>query len=351
VFAPAASAANVSQQITQLKRHNAAAEQQRQQLSRQAATLAGTIAGLQSEIAVLDGQINQTAQRVASLQAEIVTQQAELAHQRELLAMSIREMYTGQDMTTLEMLASSQTFSHFLDQNQYRQSVQEKIDATTNQIKALVTKLDQEKQSVEQLLADQQAMQDTLNTRRAENTRLLGLNQSQQQAFQDQMNANSAHVAELQRQQAAENRKGFVSRPRPAKTASATTRSTASQSYPWAKVPFPNSLPDPWGMYKRQCVSYTAWKVASSGRYMPYWGGRGDAKKWDDNARAAGIAVDGNPHAGDVAISNAGAYGHAMYVEAVNNDGTIDISQYNADWRGNYSQGRRSASGLSFIHF
>lgn len=350
-FTPAASAANFDTQIQQLKQHNSQAEQKKQQLGQEAASLSGTIASLQAEIAVLDGQINDTQNKVNGLKQDIAEAEAELAHQRELLGLNVRQMYTEQDITTLEMLASSKTFSSFLDQNQYRTNVQEKIDATANRIKKLMAQLDGEKQSVEKLLSDQQAMQNNLAARRAENARLLSFNVSQQQAFQDEMNANNARVAQLQRRQVSENLKGFVSRPSAAKINIASPKSTRGSSYPWANTPFPNSMPDPWGMYKRQCVSYTAWKVASSGRHMPYWGGRGDAKKWDDNARRTGIPVDGSPRAGDVAISNAGNYGHAMYVEAVNGDGTITVSQYNADWKGNYSEGRRKTAGLSFIHF
>jgi surface antigen len=105
-------------------------------------------------------------------------------------------------------------------------------------------------------------------------------------------------------------------------------------------------------MYNRECVSYTAFKVAASGRYMPYWGGYGNANQWDDNARAAGIPVDTSPRAGDVAISNRGTYGHAMYVESVNGNGTINISQYNAALDGRYStRSGMDPSGLYFIHF
>lgn len=352
VFTPAASAAKFDKQIDQLKQNNSNAQAKKQELNREAVTLSGTVAALQAEIASLDGQIKQTHAKVDGLKQDIVKAEADLAQQRELLSLNMREMYTGNDITTLEMLASSRNFSSFLDQSQYRESVQEKIDATTHRIEKLMERLDKEKQSVEKLLSDQQAMQNNLAARRAESARLLSFNESQQQAFQNEMNANSARVAELQRKQAGENLKGFVSQPSPAKiNVKAAPKSNHGSSYPWANTPFPNSMPDPWGMYKRQCVSYTAWKVSASGRHMPYWGGRGDAKKWDDNARSAGIPVDGNPRAGDVAISNSGNYGHAMYVESVNGDGTINVSQYNADWKGNYSEGRRKASGLSFIHF
>jgi surface antigen len=44
--------------------------------------------------------------------------------------------------------------------------------------------------------------------------------------------------------------------------------------------------------------------------------------------------------------------GHAMYVESVNSDGSINISQYNASLNGTYSYvSGRTTSGLYFIHF
>ena len=113
-----------------------------------------------------------------------------------------------------------------------------------------------------------------------------------------------------------------------------------------------DSMVDNWGMYNRECVSYTAWKVYQSGRRMPYWGGVGNANQWDDNARRAGIPVDSTPKAGDVAIKHIGYYGHAMYVESVNADGTINISQYNASYDGRYSTASHvSPAGMVFIHF
>lgn len=361
VFTPSAQAASIDDQINQLKQNSAQAAQNKQQLGAEANNLAGTIAALQAEIAVLDKQVAGTEQKIASLKNDIAAAEAELAHQRSLLGINMKVMYTGQDISTLEMLASSKNLSHFMDREEYHADVQAKIDSATKRIEKLSAQLNAEKQSVENMLSDQKAMQSNLAARRAKNSRLLSLNQEQQQAFQNSLNASSAQIAELQKQQAAENKKGLVSPPstknvssvvsKPAQNQAAAPKAPAGTAYPWANVPFPNSMPDPWGMYKRQCVSYTAWKVANSGRHMPYWGGRGNAKLWDDNARRAGIPVDNNPRVGDVAVSNAGTYGHVMYVEAVHGDGTITVSQYNADWKGNYSEARRKAANLAFVHF
>src|SRR5690606_4936124 len=127
--------------------------------------------------------------------------------------------------------------------------------------------LEEQKKSVESLLKDQKAMQKDVARQKAEQDRLLGLNRSQQAAYEKEISGNNARIAELRRQQAAENSRGTIG----------SVSYGGTGSYPWANVPFPNSMPEPWGMYKRQCVSYTAWRVASSGRHMPYWGGRGNA--------------------------------------------------------------------------
>ena len=120
--------------------------------------------------------------------------------------------------------------------------------------------------------------------------------------------------------------------------------------YPWAGVPYPSNDVDYWGMYQRECVSYTAWKVSSDGKYMPNWINRGDAKKWPENARLVGIAVDSQPVVGSIAIDMQGEYGHAMYVEEVNGT-NLTISEYNGTVPGGYSAHAVTATGLYFIHF
>lgn len=116
----------------------------------------------------------------------------------------------------------------------------------------------------------------------------------------------------------------------------------------WCKYAM-DSVVDNWGMYNRECVSYTAFKVATSGRHMPY--GWGDANRWPEAARTQGIAVDLHPRVGDVAILPDGDHGHSMYVETIHNDGTITVSQYNKAKTGTYSQERLATRGMVFIHF
>lgn len=341
VCAPLVHADKYDEQIKALQQKNAQNAAVQNDLKVSAGNLADTITALQSQIATLESQINDNRAKDAKLQSDIVAAEAELAQQKSVLGVNIKQMYVENDMSTLEMLASSKTLGDYVDREQYRTSVQNKISATMERINALKAQLASQREQVQQLLKDQQAMQSNLNDQKAENNRLLSLNAQQQADYDKQIKDNNSSISALKRQQALENARYNVGQ----------VSYSGTGGYPWANVPYPSYSVDPWGMYKRECVSYAAWRVASSGRYMPYWGGHGNAKYWDDNARAAGIPVDSNPRVGDVAVSNAGTYGHVMYVEAVHGDGTITVSQYNAGFDGKYSMVKRSVTGLVFVHF
>lgn len=341
---PFAWAVSLQEQIDQLSQQNGQTREQVDVLEDQAVDFNDKISKLQQEINGLQAQINDSVAQIQTTQVKIDEAETELAKQKKLLGENIRAMYVEGDISTLEMLASSQDLSDFVDKEQYRNSVKDKIKSTLDKVNELKNQLKAEKETLEAQKKDQETRQARVNGQRAEQDRLLSLNESQRGELNSQIKNNSSKIAELRKQQAAENAKLFGG--------SVPQGIPGGGGYPgaWAFAPI-DSIIDTWGMYNRECVSYTAWKVWSSGRYMPYWGGIGNANQWDDNARAAGIPVDTNPRVGDVAIKNAGFYGHAMYVEHVYGDGTIYISQYNAGWDGNYSEARISAAGLVFIHF
>jgi surface antigen len=316
------------QKISQLQTTNSSLQAQNNTLAQEAVGFQATINNLAAQISTLEAQIRAN-------EAERHQLEAEIAHHKAVLGTNIKAMYLEGEISTFEILASSNDLGSFVDKEQYRNEVKDKISETINKINDLKKKL-------EKVIADQKAAQTQLDKQRAEQARLLALNESQRAALDAQMKSNSSEISKLRSQQAAANARLFGN----------GVRNVADNSgYPYANAPFPNSIVDPWGMYQRQCVSYTAWKVANSGRHMPYWGGVGNANQWDDNARAAGIPVDGSPRVGDVAVSNTGTYGHVMYVEAVFGDGTIYVSQYNASWTGRYSEARINIGSLVFIHF
>lgn len=330
-------------QINALRAQNNQNSAARAQLGAEAASLADAVFKLQQQIDTLQAQINANQAKSDDLQRQIAAAQAELEQQKAILGENIKTMYLEGQISTLEMLASSKDLSDFVDKQQYRNSVSDKIKSTVQKITDLKLQLAKQQEEVDKLLVDQRAMNVQLDGQRAEQAALLAANEGQQANLSSQIKSNNGQISELRRQQAIENSRYNIG---------SMKGDPNNGGYPsvWANAPQDSQI-DNWGMYNRECVSFTAWKVWNSGRHMPYWGGIGNANQWDDNARASGIPVDGTPREGDVAISNSGPYGHAMYVESVGGNGTIYVSQYNAALNGQYSEGWRYTTGLVFIHF
>ncbi|HRV75778.1 MAG: CHAP domain-containing protein [Candidatus Nomurabacteria bacterium] len=319
-------------------------------LKTQGDTLANKLESARLETANLQSKIDANEAKNAQLKGQIVEAEAKITENKKILANSIRKLYIDGDISSLEILASSKSLSDYVDKQEYRDRVKNKIATLTSQVEDLKAQMEKQQVEIENLIRDQVGMRVDLQTKQDEVQKLLNDTRGQEDAYQRQVAADNSEVARLRREQAAANSARLT--PRNGGISYVPSSGVTNGGYPtlWATAA-QDSLVDSWGMYNRECVSYTAFKVYQSGRYMPYWGGRGNANRWPANARAAGIPVDGNPRVGDVAISMSGYYGHAMYVERVNGDGTIRVSQYNYGIRGEYSEMTISPAGLYFIHF
>ena len=346
-------------QINALTEQNAANRSALSELESVAQSYADAIQKLQQQIDGLQASINSNMDLQAQLQKQIAEAQAEIDRQRAILAEDVKAMYVDGTPSSLEMLASSRDFSDYVDKQEYRSRVQSKLQDTLKKIAELQKQLQVQKAKVETLIKELQVQQGQLNADRAKQWELLNLNEQQQSAYDAQIKANNSKVSQLRADQAAANSRlsgGTVS----GVVAGDPSRGgyPASSRSPWGgnwgtDYPIDNTI-DNWGMYNRECVSYTSWKVYSTYGYMPYWGGVGNANQWPANAVRAGIPTGSTPRVGSVAVWNVGYYGHVMWVEAVNNDGSIWVSQFNYDFRGTYSEMLVSAgmaSNLTYIYF
>ena len=73
-----------------------------------------------------------------------------------------------------------------------------------------------------------------------------------------------------------------------------------------------------------QCTYYVYDRVG--GKIGSTWG---NANNWANAAASAGYTVNNRPSAGAIMQSTAGAYGHVAYVESVNSNGSITVSEMN----------------------
>jgi surface antigen len=335
-------------QINALQQQNANVQGLLNGLASQASSFQAVIANLQAQIYAVQAQIAANEAQQAALQQKITDNEQLIATKKQQLSSTIKAMYIDGQTSTIEELATSKDLSEYVDKEEYRNAVQAQLNNTIVQIGQLQAELQKQKTDLDTLLASQKTQNDQLSAAEAQQSQLLTYNEGQQSAYNQQLAANSSQIGELRRLQIIANAKynigNFKGDPN-------------NGGYPgvWAHAG-QDTMIDDWGMYNRECVSYTAYRVhqdylaGKDSRDMPWWGGYGNANQWDDNARAAGIPVDTHPTPGSIAISNAGFYGHAMYVEAVNGN-EIYVQQYNQQLTGQYSEGWRYTTGLVFIHF
>lgn len=98
-----------------------------------------------------------------------------------------------------------------------------------------------------------------------------------------------------------------------------------------------------WNMTPgHNCTNYIGYRLTQNGRVVDRPVGANDAGTWGTAARAAGIPVTKKPRVGSIAYWKAGYHGaakegHVAYVEKVNKNGTIVISEDNLNgtfrWR------------------
>lgn len=328
------------------------------ELAKEADSLKKKIAEYDLQISQVATQIELTSVKIAELQDSLDKAQIELDRQKELLKTSLRALYKKGGASSFELLVGSESFTQFINEQDYLERLKSGIQTSTEKVIALKQQITEQKQEQEKLLTQQEAQKKALDASRAERQQVLDYTQGQESAYRDMANS-------LKQQQIDINRRIFAQ-----SGAQIFPGDPGKGGYPAYLANAPHdSIFDPWGMYNRECVSYAAWRVHNdynlgrNSRDMPanwpsYWGmygpgHGGNARDWIGDAQIDGIPYDRNPHVGDIAILQEGTYGHAAYVEQVLDGGRVYISQYNYDWNGNYSEAiiNYTAANWYFIHF
>lgn len=354
-------AQSLQEQINNLTAENNQSKSQLEALKLEASSYQETINALAAQINAYQREINERQQESEQIQREIVEKEAELAKQRDVLGQNIKAMYLEGNITTIEMLATSKSLSDYFDKQQYREMTSNNMKATLDRITALKAELVTKKEEIEKIIKQQEQLRAATAVQKAEQDRLLGFNKAQQSEYNNQIKGRQDRINELKRQQAIENARLF----------GGTGGTLGGGGYPWGHAPCIhtgqvegwcynydwgiNGSPWNWalnGYGYRNCTDWVAYRVKIAGGHVP--GGLGNAKTWDDRAPAYGLTVSSTPRVGAAAVSNSGYYGHVMYVEAVNDDGSIVVSDYNRAGTGKYDINQLSAStasGLRYVYF
>ncbi len=280
-----------------------------------AQTLEGEVERLNSEIAALEDEIVRNQAIADDLNTQINLNQEKLSLQQAALAKLLVDLHFEDEPDAIIMLASSNSLSDFAERQSRQATAKTQIAASAESVRLLKEELEKQKSSIDALIASTELSRNEVTNKRNEQAALIAKYQNDSAAFA----ADSAAARETMQQEIA------------AEIARYNSSGVAGEgynSYPWAdRCPRDNVQYIVVGGYVCQCTSYAGWKAQEYyGVYISSWG---NAYSWGDSARRAGYVVNNTPSPHSIAYSTAGIYGHVMWVESVNPNGTINLTEYN----------------------
>lgn len=328
-----AAADQYDDKINQLQASMAQYQAAADQLNAQADSLSNALAQITNEKNALQAQVDITQAQYDKLVVQIADTQKQIQDNQDALGTTIADLYVDDEISPIEMLASSQNIGDFLNKQEYRNSVKDSLSGTIKKVKDLKAQLTQQQADVTKVLNEQKSARDSLAAKEVEQSNLLAKTQNDEATYQNLIKDSASQIAAAKAAQAA---------------LRARTNSTGGYSlvdagslgaYGWnnSNCPMVGYLStggvdgngnDGHGYGCRQCASYVAWKIATlTGRYYQ-WGNGG-------NFAAAAIAsgyqnLGRSPQPGSIAVM-LGNPGHVAWVEAVNGNQVL-VSQYNYNY-------------------
>lgn len=281
---------------------------------------------LTAEIAGKEAEIVQTEVEVKDLKKQIEITEAKLLEEQEALAELLINMHFESDAEPIQVLAGSTSISDLAERAARNEVVKQQISASATAVKQTKEKLEADKAEVEELLAQQKAARESLLAKRTEQQNLVAKFENDAEAYAEQ--AKAAQLAQREAERAEQEAHPELYR---------GSAYTGANTYPWQgdcpgrQDDYLTYWQDAYGWHKIggyvcECVSYAGWKAYEYAGVSLGWG---NAYSWDDGARAAGYRVDHNPEANTIGQVDGYPYGHVFWVESVNADGSINVTEYN----------------------
>ncbi|MDO5480353.1 MAG: CHAP domain-containing protein [Candidatus Saccharibacteria bacterium] len=308
------------------------------------------------EINRIGQEINQINAEIAANEAKIVETNQKIAenekklndHQVALAEMLI-DMHFTPGTEPISLLAGSESISDYVEKQAREDAAQEEVIEISKEIKKLKEELEKEKQEAERRIQANQSAREEANQKRAK--------QNELKAEYDK-NANDATVLASYWEDILEDLAW-----KPAVTVGAGGKwAGRGNTYPYQNnCPRDNNRYTAYNGNVCQCTSYASWKAYEKWGVTAKMGGH--ARSYvnaEVHVPTTGITtyVDNVPAPYTIAVQTGGAYGHVMWVESVNSNGTINVTEYNVSWAsiGCYAGDFCSRQGVGtantwFIHF
>lgn len=341
----------------QVSQYKAQAASLRQKIG----SLQDAIAGLQAQQNAIQAQITLNETKIDQLNQQIADTEKKIADNKDALGKTLADMYVGNTISPLEMIASAKNIAEYVDKQSYQSSIGDQLQSTIKKINDLKAGLAKDKAAAEAVLADQQVQKNALVASQQQQQSILDETKGEEASYQQLVAASQQQLEGVAAQQRAYYQSLLASSGGGSAGVVGSFQYTnwsgnmgCSGGYPYCAAH--DSMVDPWQLYNRECVSYVAWALENRfGKSVNGFNGRGNAMDWPSSAPAYSGAVRVySPQPGDAVIlpatSGFAPIGHAMIVESVNGD-WMHVSQYNFYGTGEYSTMDVKNSGVVLLRF
>jgi peptidoglycan DL-endopeptidase CwlO len=351
---------------TQIKQRIELDKKALEQKKQEAGSLQGSIASLNDEIAYAQNKIRDT-EDSAALTSQIIAGLSDSITLKEgRLRSAYISLYELTRASSTETILSS-SLNNAITQAQYIQSIQGQLQQELGQLNDSRAQQEHQKALLEELNASLAATRQQLVGQRSRQSYLLSLNSEQQASYEQGLNSLQKQQMQVSAEIAAYYARfssgaihggtggyqwgganPWVSKKGSVSWSCVGNGSTAANSTGCSQIWGHGTDSPELGYYTRNCTSYAAWKWrATFGISFSY---AGHAKNWPSVARSRGYTVNKTPAVGalivwpGLASNGTNRWGHVAYVEAVNPNGTVLVSQYNAGLDGLYSTQTKSST-------
>lgn len=356
-------------QMSALRSQMSQYQAQASALAAKAATYQEALNQLTKQKNDIIAQINISQKQYDVLQGQIEETNKKIAENKDALGQILAYMSVDNDISPLEMLASSNNIGDYVDQQNYRSSIQNNLSSTIEQINALKTKLQKSQDEVKVVIEQQSGQKAQLAAKEAEQQILVTKTRGDEAAYKNLANSMRSQV-----ESAAAQQRAYYASLQAQSGSSGVNHGTVGSfmydnwsgnqgcggdGYPYCGAQ--DTYGDPWALLNRECVSYAAWRIDRSYNktVVPFnWNGtpHGYAYEWLDYAKGAWRVSD--PQPGDAVVLppmyGFAPVGHLMVVErptASTPAGWVHVSQYNFYGTGEYSTMDIAKSGVVFLRF
>lgn len=305
----------VTQACREASDRASASEARAKELAAYAGTLEGEVNRLNAEIAAIEDEIARNQAIANDLSEQITFNTEKLNLQQVALAKMLVDMHFEETPDPIMLLAGSNSLGELAERQTRQETVKEQVTASAKSIRQLKDELEKQKASVDALIASNEMSRNEAESKRNQQLALIERYQNDSAAYQrDSEEARQTMQREIAAEIARYNSSGVAGE--------------GYNSYPWAnRCPQDNVGYIVVGGYVCQCTSYAGWKAQEYfGIYISSWG---DARSWGYSAQRQGYVVNDTPAPHTIAYSTSGIYGHVMWVESVNANGTINLTEYN----------------------